>query len=341
MSLEQMKKRIALKGQNIRETKINNAKNLLLLDNENDPSYFSKMFFWILGDNPHKGDKINPRLYDKKFSSSFGITQKIQTTYNEKFGIGDLFYDEKDNIFWLCIEAFNMNDISWNGKLAQCNWMLKWQKPNGNILKYPCLDLNITQSNDGQSQNNMMILGSSRHIEILPADINTINIKPSQRFFISKTNSIPFIVTQNDTTTYNYDKGLCKITVVQDELNENDNIDLGICDYIEMQRNYFKNNNLFSIKDNLLAKIHYNTLRIKVGRSYSFTALFKDNNNIKFEWKFIADFDISFIKKDFNNNILILSIDNEDLIGKSFNLQLVLEDELVVDEITLNIIEIY
>lgn len=322
MSLRLMKSRMSQSGITFRDEIIHDARQLIEWENEHDPSYCPSLYFWIPGESPHKDHQIHLRLYDKKYTVSAGNTQQFQSKITEMLEVGDYVFNEADNTYWICTESFNINDIHYQGKLTQCNWFLKWQRNDGTILEYPVQDLNASQSSAAVSNDTVMTMGKAHHIETIQATEDTIAIQNPQRFYISKTNSIPFIVTQNDTTACNYGKGLCKIVVVQDTVREDkDRADLGICDY------HTPTLPDAEISGTPHCKIICNSNAIRVGGIFrEYTALFKDSSDqsvmsVQPVWDINCDFtDKLVIVK--NNNCIRVSVSDENLIGESFLLTL-------------------
>lgn len=334
-----MKKRIKSTGITPRQSKINDAHRLLDYDFKNDTAYADSIYFWMPGIEPKKGSHLAIKLYDKKYSSAAGMTVAFQTQITDIVEVGDYLYDESDNTYWICTESFNVEGVHFQGKLTQCNWHLRWQKQDGSILEYPCQDLNSTQYNSGESGGTTIKLGSAQHMEIVQATEDTLILSSPQRFYISRTNAIPFIVTQNDTTAYNYGKGLCKITVTQDQnRSEKDRPDLGICDY-------------YSPTVPLTPPIPNETTDLSVsisggttlrcGRVKSWTVKFtdKDGNEVTdydFKWNVVSDFDVM---QTVNGQKIQLKVDDEQTIDCSFLLQVTDMNGVIVAEIDITIIE--
>lgn len=331
--------RTTLDGANSRESKINDAKHILSIEFKNDPSYQDSMYKWIPGVSPHKGDKIDIRLFGKKYSSANGYTTQFEIQIYDTPDIGDYYYDEKLNQYWICTEIFEINHIYYGGKLTLCNWTLKWQRENGDILEYPCQDINSTQYNSGEAGNQNITLGSAQHMATVQATEDTIRIKSPQRFFVSRDYSIPFRVTQNDTVSSYYGNGLCKITLTQDQLNlKVDRPDIGICDYIEERPD--QNVDLDESND-IFAEIFGDPV-IKNGFSRKYEVKFKDKKNhplenIAFTWAVESEFEV--LHTD-DNNFTTLYIDDETCIGKSFLLQIII-NETVKSEMKIMVVEAF
>lgn len=326
--LDKFNKKMSLSGGSLREDSIFNTRELLKETFADDPSYTSNVYFWKLGLKEYRHEPhVDIRLYGRTYSAANGVTVKFQTLYNTPVVVGDIIYSMKDNEYLICTEAFNIDDINYKGKFTLCNWMLKWQKKDGTILEYPCYDMNSTQYNSGEQYNRNFTIGSSQHMLTLPCDENTIELSNPQRFYLDKAtiNPTTFIVTQNDTTSYNYGKkGLVKVTVYEHPNNpETDRPDLGICDYIDINDCY-KDENIYCHKT-FKAAIEYNTTIIKSGGdSQVFIGKFYDDkgNEIKDivpHWTIVCDFSDRLQVKEFDN-CLSIGIDDDSYIDEEFKL---------------------
>lgn len=319
---DNFKARTFIDGMSSRESKINDARHIMKLEFDTDPAYCNSMFLWIPGKKPHKGDKIGIRLFDRKYSSANGHTAQFDMLIDNSPNVGDYYYDEKHNQYWICTELFNENDILYNGKLTLCNWHLKWQDELGNILEYPCHEINSTQYNSGETGDKTMTLGSAQHMATIQASPETISIKSPQRFFISRDNSIPFIVTQNDTTAGNYGRGLCKITLLQDQLRDTDNRELGICDYFTLDKP--------DISDEAVISSITGESELRIARYRTYKVEFTDPNNsiledVPFRWNIISDFPI---ESQIIGHEIRIKVDDENYVGFTFKLQVIVDDKV-------------
>ena len=323
--LDRFNKKMSYSGLSLREESIFNTRELLKETFADDPSFTLGIYFWRLGLKEYRYEQpINIRLYDRSFSAANGVTVKFQTPYDTPVVVGDVIYDIKEDEYLICTEAFNIDDIHYKGKFTLCNWMLKWQNKNGKILEYPCHDINSTQYNSGEQSNRNFTIGSSQHMLTLPSDENTIVLNTPQRFYLDKNTETPtsFIVTQNDTTSYNYGKkGLVKVTVYEYPNNSsNDRPDLGICDYVDVNTD----------KINCCCKaskavISCDTTIIKSGGDLqTFIGKFYDDKGnevvgISPHWTIICDFKDKLQVKEFDN-CLSIGIDDDLYIDEKFKL---------------------
>lgn len=335
---DNFKLRTTLDGANSREAKINDARHILSLEFANDPSYCDSMYRWIPGVNSHIGDRIAIRLFGRKYSSANGYTTQFEVQVDDKPDIGDYYFEKELNQYWICTELHNVNHIHVSGKLTMCNWFLRWQNDTGEVIEYPCNDINSTQYNSGESGDKTMTLGSAQHMATVQATPDTIDIRSPLRFFVSRDYTIPFRVTQNDTISNNYGNGLCKITLTQDQLNlEADRPDLGLCDYKPprpLPPEPDETTDLSAVisgKSNLIN-----------GFSRTYSVEFKDSNgdikqDVDFTWNVESDFDV---QQTISGNQIALSVDDKSLIGSSFILQVLVQDK-VLSEFEITITSLY
>lgn len=320
--------RTNLYGENSRQAKINDARHILNLEFTNDPSYCDTMYLWIPGENPHKDKHVDIRLFGRKYSSANGNTVQFEMQIGEAANIGNYYYNDETGQCWICTELFYVNEIHYAGKLTLCNWTLKWQTEDGRILEYPCQDINSTQYNSGESGDKTMTLGSAQHMATVQATPDTIALATPQRFFVSRDYKIPFRVTQNDTVANYYGNGLCKITLYQDQLREEDNTELGICDYRNIERPAPPEGQDISIQ---IAGEPF----IKAGYDRDYTAKILDSSGVEvsgvnYQWDVVSDFEV--IQKISGKTINLL-VPDEGQIGNTFVLWLTTDIQTISKEI--------
>lgn len=337
-----MKERIKQSGVSLYDEQIKDAQNILADGFTDDVSCAKHIFFWIAGEHPQKGNHVYIKFYDRKYSSANGNMKSFLTHNNDRIEVGDYIYDEEENTYWICTESFHVDNIYYKGKFTQCNWHLRWQRQDGTILEYPCLDLNSTQYNSGESGNNTLKLGSAQHMEKVQANSDTIPLASPQRFYVSRDNSIPYVITQNDTTASNYGKGICNITVTQDVRREDkDRPDLGICDYIDPSSPLPPTPSEPNETTDLRCLISGNT-NLKNGYRRSYTVIFSDIDgnsvdwqDVNYQWNVKSNFDV---KQTVADNKITVSVNDENIIGDTFLMQIII-GETILSEIKVNIVE--
>lgn len=329
---------MSLSGGSLREESIFNTRELLKETFADDPSFVSGIYFWRLGLKEYRNEsQIGIRLYSRTYSAANGVTVKFQTLHDTPVVVGDVVYNSREDEYMICTEAFNIDDIHYKGKFTLCNWILKWQNKNGDILEYPCYDMNSTQYNSGEQSNAHFTIGSSQHMITLPCDENTVELSSPQRFYLDKAtiNPTSFIVTQNDTTSHNYGKkGLVKLTVYEYPNNsDTDRPDLGICDYVDFSaKKDLCNCNVFRAAIDYEASIinsnggSYEAAIIKSGGdSKVFVGKFYDDEeneiaDISPHWTIVCEFSKDKLQVEEFDNCLSIGVDDDSLIDEEFKL---------------------
>lgn len=298
-----------------------------------DASLTKGIYFWKTckndADDYENDIPIPIRLYKRTYSAANGYTVKFQTERDNPVVVGDVIFDIINNKFYLCTESFDIDSIHYQGKLTLCNWMLRWQDKLGNILEYPCYDINATQYNSGETAKGKYTVGTAQHMLKLPYDENTVILESPKRFFLDRNKKDPtaYIVTQNDSTSYNIDKGIVVVTVAQYARDEKkDNIELGICDYIDIND---KNVNIPS--DSCMRSIiDFDTNVIKSGGDKQlyigkfFDREGKEITDIVPKWTIICDF-FNILEVEESGNKICIGVDNEEYIDEE--VKLVFSDE--------------
>jgi len=340
MSLYLMKKRMEQSGMTARDEMISDTILTEEIENEHDPSYCDTFFLWINGKEPKDSTKIHPRLYNRKWSSANGHMMNMKTLISEPIQCGNTFHNTKDNTWWVCTETDCIDNINYISKLTECNYCLKWQNNNGDILKYMCIDQNSTQYNSGIKESKTNTLTSAQHMITLPLVKDTISLPYDKKFFLTydyKNSPFVYKLTQNDMTSF---KGLCKITLSQTEKSRNDNTELGICDYIPPPP--LSPNNVSQIS--LIPKIIYKGKpSLKLGGNFkSISGMFTDCSG-----SVIDTIGIWTIECDFKDNLIVIINDNqirikvsdsyENLAGKKFDLIFSDKTKVAFDKISFTI----
>lgn len=327
--IDRFRNRMKMSGSSLKGELTKNSRDLIENVFADDPSH-ENVFLWKLGlvkkEDYENETPINIRLYGRKYTTSDGMVVSFQTLMDNPIIVGDVVYVLSKDLFLLCIESFNINNTHYKGKFSYCNWILKWQDENGNILEYPCYDSNSTQYNSGEASNKQFTIGSSQHSLKLPCDENTCKLSSPKRFYLDKNieNPTSYILTQNDTTSYNFgEKGIVRLTLLESPNDsETDRPDLGICDYIKKEP-------VTEIDKSKYSKIEYKTKTIKSGGSYQkFYGLFFENetqiNSVRCVWDVVYD-GSNFLDIKMEDDCIQIGVDNDALVDDEF--KLCLKDE--------------
>jgi len=176
---------------------------------------------------------------------------------------------------------------------------------------------------------------------------DTIQLDSPIRFAIDKNIKNPtcYKITQNDNSAYNYGKGICCITVTEDEFNQDndkliqldDSTKVWICDY-----RHFDTPPLPDHDSDLSVQIlGSKQLKVGVPRKYSVKFTDKFGNDIdwkkvNFTWNIISNFEVQLDK---NNNNIQLLIKDDSHIGESFLLQIFVDNKCI-EKIKISIIDV-
>ena len=333
-SLERFRRKMSISGSSLREEHIWNSKKLLDEVFDDDASRALGVYMWELGkmkaEDYADAAPLRIRFFKREYSAANGVRVRFQTTLDYPIIVGDTLYDSKNDEYYLCTESFNIDDIHWQGRLTLCNWILKWQNKRGDILEYPVHDANTTQYNSGEQSNSQFTIGSSQHMLTMMCDENTVILKTPQRFFLDKDyeNPTTFIVTQNDSTTYNYGKkGIVRVTVMECAADyDEDNFELGICDYREPGE---ADDGSGDGGDGNVSRsmIEYKTTTIKSGGNpQTFFAKFYDEDGSEIDgitprWGLICPFE-PYLDLTYGENSITISIDDDRWVDEDFKLTL-------------------
>lgn len=144
-------------------------------------------------------------------------------------------YIKYENMIWMVTSFVGNNGIYEKAIVELINWILLFQSTDGTILSYPCIDSN-PYNRGGEKEGTVITLGNTEKSISLPCDQNTILLRNGRRFFIDKHPTEPksYEVIGVNTTSKNYgSKGLIELTVKETTMQEDDKVDLGICNYFK------------------------------------------------------------------------------------------------------------
>ena len=303
------------------------------------------MYFW----NPvlERDDRsAKVRVYNRKYSSLNGNYQNFLTTYDNPIKIGEYLHDIKDDTYWLIYNSFNVNDVHYEGKMIQCNYLLKWQLSNGNIINRWANIVSASKYDDGENGNSTIILTSNNYTILIGYCEEGFELE-GKRVFIDMRTVAPvkvFKITRSDDVLYNAGNMGALLSFIGDKTEFNsdkDNQELRICDYIDPLS---PPPPVPDETTDLSAVISGNS-KLKNGYWRTYTASLTDRygNTIKWDtslysWRIVADFEV---EQNIARNQIKLKVNDESLIGSSFLLQLIqIDNNFVITGMLITIVEL-
>ena len=341
MSLQLMKERIKHSGSTAREEMIIDGQNLLKEELEHDSSYSPTMYFW----NPVLGCDDRPakvRIYKRKYSSLNGNYQNFLTTYDNPIKIGEYLHDTKDDTYWLIYNSFNVNDVHYEGKMIQCNYLLKWQLANGEIIERYSNIVSASKYDVGETGNSTLVLSSNNYTILIGYCEEGFELE-GKRVFIDMKPTKPtkvFKITRSDDVLYNSGNMGSLLSFIADktEFNPNDdNQELRICDY---------NKNTTPLpptpsnpnETTDLSIVISGDSELQIGFPNIYSVFFTDKETgssvdwfqTKYLWKVISDFDI---EQNITENEIELLAEDDNLVDEKFILQIIIDNVVVAEKI--------
>lgn len=257
---------------------------------------------------------------------------------------GDYIFFEDE--YWIIDGRPGNNKLYEKAVLKECQYKLKWQKSDGTIIERWSNLTSASKYDIGESGNSTIILSSNNFTILIPHDEDGMTID-GKRVFIDSS-SVPkkvFKITRDDDVLFLHGSHGGTLSLIADktELNTNkDNQELGICDYIDPSSPLPPTPSEPDETTDLRCKITgtYYTLRAMYKRNYTVNFTNKDGNTvdwntIDYQWNIVADFPV---KQTIVDNKITVSVGNEDLIGSSFLLQVIV-DGSVLSEVKIDIVE--
>lgn len=166
----------------------------------------------------------------------------VKSLPDEYFNAGD--YVEWADAMWLMVSCDWDKEVYTYGKMQQCNYVLKWQNTDAEIIERWSVISSASKYNNGQLYNNIIVVNSNQLMVYLPIDSETLKLKSNKRLMVDFNTEAPkcYDVTRVDTVTMGYDgvaeprydgKGCILLILTETEINpDTDRIDLMLCDYI-------------------------------------------------------------------------------------------------------------
>lgn len=254
-----------------------------------------------------------------------------------------------DGCYWI-IDGYPSNNKSYEkATMKLCQYKLKWQNSNGDIIERWGNFSSASKYDDGEVAGQTIILSSDNLTIVLPDDSEVLYLG-GKRVFIDK-RPIPekvYKLTRSDDVLYDFQGhgGVLSFIADKTELDTTrDNQELGICDYIDSTPTTPPSEPTTPDEtEDLSATISGTTnLRIGVTRTYTATLSDKDGNTVQWNdalygWNVASDFDV---KQTVIENKISLTVEDEDFIDSSFILSVIkLDDNSVIAEIEITVIDV-
>ena len=229
-----------------------------------------------------------------------------------------------DNAFWL-ITGYPSNNKSYEkATLDLCQYKLKWQNTNGDIVERWGNFTSASKYDDGLQGDKTIILSSDNLNILLPNDEESLGLA-YKRVFVD-TKALPekvYIISRTDDVLYNFGEhgGILSFIADKTEFDPSkDNQELGICDYIAPATPP-ENDNETTILNGVISGS--DSLKLGFTRTYTATVTDKDGNSVgwsddDFYWNIYPAKDV--VLNIDKNKVSILAED-ESLIGNTIRVE--------------------
>lgn len=250
-----------------------------------------------------------------------------------------------ENDIWLIdSNVVNVGNAYLSARMNRCSYRLKWQNSNGDIIERDIVSYNASAYNNGIAGNNVIKIGTDQLMIFLPYDEETKLLKRGRKFFIDNNMEDPmtYELTRPDRTTYVFNGvGCINLLVTECAYTPKlDDLKYGICDY----RSPAPSEDSPSDETAVLSSIQGNK-NLKIGSSRTYTVSFTNSEganiaDVDFDWVVKSPFAQSVIKQEKNGYAIKLLINDENCIGSSFLLQVMINGK-ISSELTIVVTDIY
>lgn len=273
--------------------------------------------------------------------------KEFESMPGQEINIGD--YIEWANSWWLVTTCDYDDELYRNGKLQQCNYLLKWQNELGEIIERHAVILSASKYNDGLAESNVISLGSDKLSINIPLDAEALKLKKSmaKKFFIDNNKEDPTAYllanTGNVADTYN-GHGIthwiveeCAYTASEDDLK------YGVCDYISPTTPPEEDDKTTILSSTITGTISGNkTLKIGLSRTYTASLVDEDGSIVdwsdEFSWNIVGDFEVT---SSVDDNKTILLVEDENYIDSTFGLQILDNGGQVITQIEITVVGMF
>lgn len=268
--------------------------------------------------------------------------KKIKTRHEDIINLGDYVY--WNNQVWI-IMLLDPDDKTWNrGYMYLCTTLLRWQADDCSLVERWCYTEDYTKYSSGQKGNEKILVGDYHYGITLPVDKYTSKLTRGKRFVIDYEGNYPpdtYMLTgkkaflnnnryfnRGGTVTYNlsydfFNKNTDKMIEIENGTK------VWICDYSSIS-----NSQNPSIPESKVISIISGSNSLRIKRIKTWTVSFTDEQDRPidfslYSWRIVCDYKVSQVNLD---NKIQLEIDDENSIGTSFLLQIIIDNEIVAEK---------
>ena len=338
-----------MKIQNAYGTKSRREKELVKINHE-----MSKHFEDTFDTEEVLLNDIPTQLMIIKDTDGNTFKKKIKSVHGNKFNLGD--YVKWNNQMWL-ITLVDVDEKTWNrGYMYLCTVPLRWQNLEGKIIERWVYAEDFTKYSNGVTGNNTITVGDNQYGLTLPVDEETKRLKRDMRFPMDFDDSEqPDIYKLTNRKVKLSDNqyfgrgGIMVVTMSFDAFNPNDDKkvtmengqEVWICNYNNSHTPLPPTPSEPDETTDLRCVISGNT-NLKNGYYRKFITNFTDKNGnavdwhvVNYQWNILSDFEV---KHTIVDNKITISVNDENLIGGSFLVQIVV-NKTVLSGIKVTIVE--
>ena len=268
--------------------------------------------------------------------------KKIKSCHEDKFNLGD--YIQWNGQMWI-VTLIDSDEKTWNrGYMYQCTILLRWQNARGDIIERWGYSEDFTKYSAGITGNDKISVGDYQYGLTLPVDEETKIMKRDKRFPIDIDGVEPPDVYKltNRKVLLTDDRafgrgGILIWTLSFAEFNATtdkkvmlgDGSEVWICDYKDSTP-------LPPEPDETtdLSAVISGSDKLKCGFDRDYTVEFKNidgeiQRDVEFSWNVISDF---FVQQTIKDNMITVLVDDENCIGSSFLLQVIVNDHVLSEK---------
>lgn len=176
MGMSRYEARVLLKGMTERDRRIARIKDDMISKIIHNPSYKKNALITdSYGDERHVGLVIN--------SGTQEYYKEFEALPNTEIYAGD--YVHWGRGVWVVQSCSTDDETYKRGQLWECNWLMKWENDNGDIVERWCFASSASKYNEGVEEDKVFILGSDQCKVYMPVDEEVLAVtKKKEMLFI-------------------------------------------------------------------------------------------------------------------------------------------------------------